>query len=206
VVLADYLFHQNLIQNFAAGPAAPVGTEHSFRLAVPVPARAETGEVLNITYRTVAMRRWKATNAHPTISLGSMTFLPRCGIDGYVRALDGWTYFVDDSVRSMQLLNFPMQANGAAMMRRATIRCWEAGTLDLVCTHHDALYLNCREEERDQAIETLVRCMDHACHDILGDRVRIPVDINIYDANTGYSDGRGAETLKAIRDLLDECW
>lgn len=100
-MLADYLFHQNLIQNFAAGPAAPVGTEHSFRLAVPVPARAETGEVLNITYRTVAMRRWKATNAHPTISLGSMTFLPRCGIDGYVRALDGWTYFVDDSVRSM---------------------------------------------------------------------------------------------------------
>jgi DNA polymerase-1 len=132
--------------------------------------------------------------------------IERARCDGYVRSLDGWTYFVDDSVRSTQLLNFPMQANGAAMMRRATIRCWATETLDVVCTHHDALYINCREEERDQAIETLVRCMDQACHDILGDRVRIPVDIQVYDADTGYSDGRGAETLKAIRDLLGECW
>jgi DNA polymerase-1 len=66
--------------------------------------------------------------------------IDRARVDGYIRTLDGWTYFVDDAVRETQLLNFPMQANGAAMMRRATIRCWESGKLDLVCTLHDALY------------------------------------------------------------------
>jgi len=40
---------------------------------------------------------------------------------GFIQSIDGWTYFVNDAVRDTQLLNFPMQANGAALMRLAIV-------------------------------------------------------------------------------------
>lgn len=123
--------------------------------------------------------------------------------DEYLRSVDGWTYFVGDDVRDTQLLNFPLQSAGAAMMRRATIHIHNAGMLDLVCSLHDAFYINCQIQQQDEHVRTLVRCMDSACQDILGDKVKIPVDVHVYDAVTGYQDLRANAINQILNEVLD---
>ena len=50
---------------------------------------------------------------------------------GFIRSLDGWTYFVTDSVRDTQLLNFPMQAKNCDKAR--TIKQVQE-SMDKACT------------------------------------------------------------------------
>lgn len=126
----------------------------------------------------------------------------RARIDGYLKSLDGWVYFVDDKVRDTQLLNFPMQANGAAMMRYAVRNAAELRTFDLVCTLHDALYANSSQEDKDAVISEIVKCMDDACEQLLGDTLRIRTDISVYDSRTGYKDPRGEDMLKQVTAFI----
>jgi DNA polymerase-1 len=123
-------------------------------------------------------------------------------VDEYFRSVDGWTYFVSGRVRNTQLLNYPLQSAGAAMMRRATIRIAETRRLDLVCSLHDALYINCREDQREDHVALLLACMHGACRDILGARVRIPVSVNVYDAISGYRDPRADQIEDMLQGLL----
>jgi len=121
---------------------------------------------------------------------------------GYYRSLDGWTYFIDSNTKDTQLINLPMQTNGAAMLRRAVIRCLESKQIDLLCTHHDALYISCDAKDKETAVEQLIGCMNEACADILGDKIKIRIDLNTYDSTRGYSDPRGVNMLRKINELL----
>jgi DNA polymerase-1 len=123
-------------------------------------------------------------------------------IDGYLKSLDGWTYFVDKNVRNTQLLNFPMQANGAAMMRLAVINAAKMNTFDLVCTLHDALYANSEVQNKEKTIKEVVSCMDNACMELLDGAVKIRTDVSIYDEFTGYQDPRGQEMLQQVRNYI----
>lgn len=123
-------------------------------------------------------------------------------IDEYFRSVDGWTYFVNDRVRGTQLLNYPLQSNGAAMMRRATIHIAKTQKIDLVCSLHDAFYINCRSVEKDDHVSLLIECMDQACRDILGTRVQIPVEISIYNSDSGYRDQRADQIEEMLQGLL----
>jgi DNA polymerase I-like protein with 3'-5' exonuclease and polymerase domains len=124
-------------------------------------------------------------------------------VDEYLRSVDGWTYFVGDSVRDTQLLNFPLQSAGAAMMRRATVRIANTQKLDLVCSLHDAFYINCMEAEKDEQVELLIACMNQACEDILGKHVKIPVEVKIYDAQEGYRDPRADRIEAMLKTVLE---
>ncbi len=128
--------------------------------------------------------------------------IDRARIDEYFRSIDGWTYFVSDQVRDTQLLNYPLQSAAAAMMRRATIRIARTRRLDLVCSLHDAFYINCQETEKDDHVALLIECMDEACKDILGTRVQIPVEINVYDSNSGYREPRADQIESLLQGVL----
>jgi len=125
-------------------------------------------------------------------------------IEEYFRSVDGWTYFVSDPVRDTQLLNYPLQSAGAAMMRRASIRIASIRRLDLVCSLHDAFYINCREAEKDDHVALLIDCMNQACKDILGTRVRIPVEISVYDSDSGYRDPRADQIENMLQTFLTD--
>ena len=88
------------------------------------------------------------------------------------------------------------------MMRRATIRIAATQQLDLVCSLHDAFYINSELAEKDDHVPLLIDCMDQACKDILGRRVRIPVEINIYDSNSGYRDPKADKIEHMLEELL----
>jgi len=121
---------------------------------------------------------------------------------GYLMSVDGWTYFISDTTRDTQLLNFPMQANGAAMLRRAVIHAAKRNSFDLVCTLHDALYVNADESQTDFIKSEIVECMNQACYDILQGKIHIRTDVSVYTADSGYYDERGDEVLKHFHNFV----
>ncbi len=52
---------------------------------------------------------------------------------------DGFVLFCDNPVMT-SVRNFPVQANAAAITRKAIVRCWEMG-LKVMCGLHDAIYV-----------------------------------------------------------------
>lgn len=120
----------------------------------------------------------------------------------YIKSLDGWTYLLPSSARDTQLLNFPMQANGSAILRRAVIHAANRKNIDVICTLHDAIYINADESEQERAISDLLECMDQACDDILQGKIRIRTDISVYTSEQGYVDEGGAELLEHFRNFI----
>jgi hypothetical protein len=121
---------------------------------------------------------------------------------GYMKSLDGWTYLIPKTIKHTQLINFPMQANGAAMLRRAVIHAAKRNSFDLVCTLHDALYVNADESQTDFIISEIVECMNQACYDILQGKIHIRTDVSVYTADSGYHDERGDEVLKHFHNFV----
>ncbi len=111
----------------------------------------------------------------------------------HMQTEDGsWSTRVDRrKTRETQLLNWPMQANAAVMMRLASLNVydeWIKGNLGpLLCSQHDAFYVNSTEEDAIAHSEILIACMDKACKD-MGLPVVARVDLAIYNSEEGYLD------------------
>jgi hypothetical protein len=123
---------------------------------------------------------------------------------GFYRSIDGWVYFVDSSTRNTQLLNLPMQSNGAAMLRKAVINCSDLNNIEVVCTLHDAIYFTCDEKDVQQAITSVTDCMNKACKDLLGSDLVIRVDSSIYDSQGGYNCEKGQYLLNVVKSALSK--
>lgn len=121
---------------------------------------------------------------------------------GWTKSIDNWFYYVSSQTPRTRLLNFPMQSCGAALMRRATINLFNLTEVQLVCTLHDALYVIAKEGEEEQVAKEVHKCMDKAVKDLLGDVVKIRVDINFYRHETGYTDPRGTVMSQKIKRLI----
>ena len=46
--------------------------------------------------------------------------------------------------------------------------------------------------------------MDQACKDILGTRAQIPVEISVYDSNSGYRDPRADQIESMLQGILTD--
>ena len=113
--------------------------------------------------------------------------------------------YCDRTARATQIQNFPMQANGAAMLRRAVYHVWQTGVLELVCPLHDALYIRCQESEAEHHATLLGDCMDKACKDILGNTLTLKRDpADIYTYEKPYYDERGWSLYETIYKELGE--
>jgi ATP-dependent protease HslVU (ClpYQ) peptidase subunit len=124
--------------------------------------------------------------------------------EGHLWSQDGWVYFVEPYTRETQLLNYDMQSNGAVMLREAVkILAYETD-LDVVASLHDAIYIQCREEDAEEAGVALVRAMQRAARKVVGEAVEIGVGLTLYTHEEGYRDSRGDKTLEIVRRLLDE--
>ena len=121
---------------------------------------------------------------------------------GFYKSLDGWVYFVDQNTRDTQLLNLPMQSNGAAMLRKAMINCNELQGIEIVCTLHDAIYFTCDEGTTDKVIERVKQCMDNACTDLLNNKIKIKVDASIYHHQSGYTSDKGQALLNIVQSAI----
>ena len=113
----------------------------------------------------------------------------------------GWEYHVVDKANDRTLRNFPMQANGAEMLR---IACWLAIERGIkVCAPiHDALLIEAPEPEIEDAVRATQSAMREASEIVLsGFPVRSEANIVRYPDR--YTDERGALMWKTITGLLE---
>jgi hypothetical protein len=141
------------------------------------------------TYRT--FWRWAEQNVNAAL-LG----VPLC-------TRFGWPIRIGHGakVNARSILNWPMQANGAEMMRLACSIATEAGLM--ICAPiHDALLLEARVDEIDEQVRRLTAIMKEASAFVLGDGRICGVDAKIVRYPDRYSDERGKVMWSRVMTLI----
>ena len=115
---------------------------------------------------------------------------------------DYWVYFTDSQTAETQIINFPIQSNAAAMLRKAVKSLAFETDIDVCCTLHDAIYFNCRIEDVKEHTRIVQEHMARAVVDIIGPDIKIETEPKISTEHTGYLDERGLDTLNMIRELV----
>ena len=105
-------------------------------------------------------------------------------------------------VNPRSILNWPMQANGAEMMRLGLSMGIEAG-LKVCAPIHDALLLEAPIDEIDAQSVKLAEIMGDASELVLGPGKRCRSDIKIVRYPDRYEDERGVVTFQKVMALLE---
>jgi DNA polymerase I len=117
------------------------------------------------------------------------------------RTVFGWPLHVDGRTRSRTLRNFPMQANGAEMLRLACCLATEAG-IEVCAPVHDAVLIEADEADIAAAIETTRAAMAEASHVVLGG-LEVATDVAVTRWPDRYFDPDGVELWKAVHAQLE---
>lgn len=100
------------------------------------------------------------------------------------------------------IANFPIQANGAEMLRIAIILAVKKG-IKVCAPVHDALLIEAPDDQIEQAVWQTQQCMEEASQCVLkGFRLRSDAEIFKYPAH--YSDPRGEFMWRHINQTLGE--
>lgn len=117
-----------------------------------------------------------------------------------LRTVFGWTVRVGPGANPRSLRNFPMQANGAEMMRLACCLATEQGVR--VCAPvHDALLVEAPAGEIEEVVLETRRCMEEAASVVLGGFV-VRAEAKVVRHPDRYSDPRGRAMWDLVRGLL----
>ncbi|MFL5342052.1 MAG: DNA polymerase [Gemmataceae bacterium] len=121
-------------------------------------------------------------------------------LSGRLQATFGWTIRVGPDANPRSLRNFPMQANGAEMMRLACCLATERGIA--VCAPvHDALLVEGPADEIEAVVAETQRAMEEASEFVLpGFPLR--TDSKIVRYPDRYTDPRGVQMWETVSRLL----
>ena len=98
-------------------------------------------------------------------------------------------------------MNFPMQANGAEMLRLACCLATERG-LAVCAPVHDAILIEAPTAEIDEHVAALQACMREASRIVLGG-LELGSDAKIVRWPERYADKRGEVMWDTVTRLLD---
>jgi DNA polymerase I len=117
----------------------------------------------------------------------------------------GWQIQTQSELNDRSLRNFPMQANGAEMLRIASILLTEAG-IQVCAPVHDALLIEAPLEDLDQAIATTKSLMQEASRIVL-DGFELGSDVKEVRYPDRYMDKRGVVMWNKVMHLvgMPEC-
>lgn len=124
--------------------------------------------------------------------------------DGYLELSDGWTMWGDnDNHRSVG--NFPVQGEGAVILRRAVTLAEESG-VRVLYTLHDAIYAEYRSFYFNE-IEKLKNAMQKAFLEVMstyGDTVPIRLEGETWSPDYSENILTGVENVVALNEYSDE--
>ena len=113
----------------------------------------------------------------------------------------GWQIQVAGKINARSLANFPMQANGAEMLRIACILITEAG-IRVCAPVHDAVLIEAPLEELDERVGQAQELMSEASRQVLSG-FTLTTDADIYRYPERYRDEeRGGKFREKVMDLL----
>ena len=115
----------------------------------------------------------------------------------------GWQIQVAGKINARSLANFPMQANGAEMLRIACILMTEAG-IRVCAPVHDAVLIEAPLEELDDRVKQAQDLMNEASRQLLGG-FELTTDADFYRYPERYRDEEGGGAFwDKVMDLLPE--
>jgi hypothetical protein len=119
------------------------------------------------------------------------------------RTVFGWTYTPGHDVNPRALRNFPMQANGAEMLRLACCLATERG-VTVCCPVHDALLIESDLGGIDGAVTETEAAMREASTLVLPD-FPLRSEVEVVRWPDRYSDPRGRRMWETVWRLMNEC-
>ncbi len=160
----------------------------ALRIGQPVCHARALLELHRNTYRTF----WKWSDA----------VLDYAGLHGVLYTVFRWRILVDSDANPRSLRNFPMQANGAEMLRLACCLLTEQGILACAPVH-DALLIEAPLETLDAQVATAQELMAQASEIVLGG-FRLRSDAKIVRYPDRYMDKRGVDMWAKVMKLAGE--
>jgi DNA polymerase I-like protein with 3'-5' exonuclease and polymerase domains len=167
--------------NYGMGPEALAA-----QIGLPVIDARQLLALHRATYRT--FWRWAEEN------------VARTDLNGVIRTVYGWPMHIGPEWNPRAALNFPMQANGADIMRLAAMLATEAGIV--VCAPvHDAFLIEADLDTLDDTITHMRAIMAEASRKVLNG-FEIRTDAEIVRPPERYRDERGAQLWQTVLGLL----
>jgi DNA polymerase I len=120
-------------------------------------------------------------------------------ISGHMTTVLGWRLNTEHQGPNT-LRNFPMQANGAEMLRLGCCRAMEAG-VEIIAPHHDAIWIEAGIADVDDAVEATRLAMAEASKVVLDGYV-IPTDATIVRYPDRWSDEDGRVMWDKVMGIL----
>lgn len=125
-----------------------------------------------------------------------------CGmLRGKLQAVFGWTVHTDANVNPRALRNFPLQANGAEMIRLACCMATER-SIRVCCPVHDALLIEAPEDEIESIVGLTQGIMEEASRVVLSD-FTIRTEAKIIRDSERFIDDRGRLMWNTVSELLE---
>ena len=122
-------------------------------------------------------------------------------LTGYLSTVFGWTLRTENSPRSTTLRNFPMQANGAEMLRLACCLATERG-VQVCAPVHDAVLVEGDVDGIDDTVAATRAAMAEASRIVL-DGLEVDTDVEIIRWPDRYADERGRVMWERVTELLE---
>ena len=124
-------------------------------------------------------------------------------LTGYLSTVFGWTLRTEGTPRATTLRNYPMQANGAEMLRLACCLATERG-IRVCAPVHDALLIEAGADDIGDAVTVTRAAMAEASAAVLGGYA-IDTDAEVIRWPDRYADPRGEVMWLRINELIDRC-
>ena len=125
-------------------------------------------------------------------------------LHGHLWTAFGWSLNVGQATKPTSLRNFPMQSNGAEMLRLACCLGTERG-VTICAPVHDAVLIEAPIEEIDTAITTMQQAMTEASELVLdGFRLRTSVDQIVRYPDHFMDERRGRRMWDIVMSILAE--
>lgn len=184
--------HKVVREQYKVGALGILYGMEPLSLAIRINRPLPYGVELLQAHRRLYQRYWRWSDA--AVDHGMLL--------GHLPTVFGWTLHTSPSTKHRTLRNFPMQGNGAEMLRLACIYTTEVG-IHVCAPVHDALLVLAPLEELDAVVAETQALMAKASSIVLGG-FTLRTDVKLVRYPERYEDPRGAELWATIWDLLEQ--
>jgi DNA polymerase I len=141
-------------------------------------------------------------NAYPKFWAWSEAAVNHARLKGYLAGTFGWPLHTKDTVSEPSIRNFPMQANGAEMLRLACCFATEAG-IRVCAPVHDAILIEATIPDLEEATAATIRAMDRASEAVLAG-LRLRTEAIVIHYPDRLLDARGRAMWSTVMRAIDE--